>query len=164
MEAILFEHYIETQTILSLEEARSKIPAINANSCRVHLSEADYVLALFDLSGELMRYAITQLATGRQQSLSTGVSSGKGGDGERVGKRDQGILDILQSLRTSLESLSIRGNPALLGEFEGKLRTLQASVEKVESAMYSMTVREGERPQGWNPALDVPKEVAEVNG
>jgi predicted translin family RNA/ssDNA-binding protein len=143
MEAVLFQHYLETLGILPPDECAKRIPE------GILLTEDDYALGLFDMTGELMRYAITQLATSGELPAV---------------KADGGpsILNVLQDLRTNLEALDISGSYGLAKNIEQKMSTTKTSVEKVENAVYSMTVRGKERPKGWNPGLDAPRDVGEV--
>ncbi len=145
MEALLFQHYLETESILSPTDSAKRIPE------DILLTEDDYILGLFDMTGELMRYAITQMATNGElpASKTAGGSS---------------ILAVLQDLRSQLEALDCSGSFGLTKNIDQKMTTTRASVEKVENAVYSMTVRGRERPQGWNPGLDAPREVGEVEG
>lgn len=143
MEAVLFRHYLETGNILSPTVSAKLIPE------NLLLTEDDYILGLFDMTGELMRYAITQMATNGELP----VSKSAGGANLLIG---------LQEVRTSLEALNVSGSFALAKNIEQKMSTTRASVEKVENAVYSMTVRGKERPKGWNPGFDAPREVGEV--
>lgn len=145
MEAVLFQHYLETQSILSPTDSARMVPE------DVLLTEDDYVLGLFDMTGELMRYGITQMAT--NGALPTSKSAGGGN-----------ILTVLQGLRARLEVLDVSGSYGLAKNIEQKMGITRASVEKVENAVYSMTVRGKERPKGWNPGVDAPREVGEVEG
>lgn len=76
------------------EVAQRKIPD------GVLLTEEDYLLGLFDMTGELMRYGITGIATGRLPS--------EGGYEEHDGKGKSGILTDLRALRVGLESLDFQ--------------------------------------------------------
>jgi predicted translin family RNA/ssDNA-binding protein len=145
MEAVLFRHYLETGRILSPTESAKLIPE------NLLLTEGDYILGLFDMTGELMRYAITQMATNGELP----VSKSSGGANLLIG---------LQDLRSKLEALNTSGSFALARDVGQKMSTTRASVEKVENAVYSMTVRGKERPKGWNPGFDAPREVGEVEG
>ncbi|ERF76573.1 hypothetical protein EPUS_05846 [Endocarpon pusillum Z07020] len=145
MEAVLFRHYLETQSILSPSEAAKLI------SENILLPEDDYVLGLFDMTGELMKYAITQMATNGELPASR---TGGGGN----------ILTGLQDLRTNLEALDVSGSYGVGRNIEQKMSTTRTSVEKVENAVYSMTVRGKERPKGWNPGMDTSRPVGEVEG
>lgn len=140
LEAVIFQYYLETLTILPPSEAARRIPG------EILLTEDDYTLGLLDMTGELMRYAITRMAT----SGELPASKSAGG---------VNILTMLQELRTNLEALDVSASYALAKNFEQKMGTTRASVEKVENAVYSMTVRGKERPEGWNPGLEAPIEV-----
>lgn len=127
-EAVSFQHYLETQRLISCEEAQARIPG------GIILTEDDYVLGLFDLVGELMRFAITSMAT--NGALPRGAAK-EGGEG-----RD--ILTDLRQLRASFEGLDGAGRRAV-----GKMGVMRTCVEKVEGAVYGMIVRGRERPKGW---------------
>jgi predicted translin family RNA/ssDNA-binding protein len=129
MEAILFQHYLETQTVLSHDGCSQKLPP------GIHLSQQDYLLGLFDMTGELMRFAITYMATNGKLPGSTETSS---------------ILSDMQLLTAQLEGLDTH-NIHSLKDFTSKMRVSRQSVEKVENGVYSMLVRGKERPKGWRP-------------
>jgi predicted translin family RNA/ssDNA-binding protein len=136
IEAVSFQHYIETGLLISYDEARGKLPA------GVMLTEEDYSGGLFDLGGEMMRFAVTGLATGARG----------GGYGDRKGH----VLGDMRELRMLFERLDFRsegdyGNK----ERERKMEVLRQSVEKVEVAVYGLVVRGSERPEGWVPDLEV---------
>ena len=148
MEAVSFQHYFETQRLITFAEAQSKIPG------GVALTEDDYLLGLFDLVGELMRFAITSMATnGELPGASSSSSSQTTGHGSRD------ILSDLRSIRTHFEALNTSssngvGSGAALGrEVEKKMGVMKTCVEKVENAVYGMIVRGRERPKGWVPDL-----------
>lgn len=133
MEAVLFQHYLETQTLLSHEDASRRLPQ------GIRLTQEDYLLGLFDTTGELMRFAITYIATNGRLPAS--------GTAEDIGSS---ILGDMQALRTGLEALDTRGIRSLK-DFDSKMKVTRASVEKVENGVYSMLVRGKERPKGWRP-------------
>lgn len=137
MEAISFEHYLETQRLITLEEAQARLPD------GISLPEDDYVLGLFDLVGELMRFAITTMAT--NGALPRGGPFG-GGEG-----RD--ILTDLRSLRTRFEGLDTTAAGGMKRDVEKKMEVMRTCVEKVEGAVYGMIIRGRERPKGWVPDL-----------
>lgn len=127
MEAILFLRYLETQTVMSYEEAAAQMPG------DVMLTYEDHVLGLFDTTGEMMRFAVTHLAT----------------HGELPGAEgSQSILADMQNLRSALDLLNIHGSYGLAKDFESKMKVTRASVEKVENGVYSMIVRGKEKPPG----------------
>ena len=145
MEAISFQHYLETQLLISHSEAQAKLPE------GIMLTEDDYVLGLFDLVGELMRFAITSMATngelpGRLESSNDlGSSMGSNETG-----RDMAM--DLRSLRAYFEALDTKGS-SLSRDLGKKMEVMQTCVEKVENAVYGMIVRGRERPKGWVPDL-----------
>ena len=150
IEAISFQHYLETQQLITFSEAQAKLPA------GIKLTEDDYVLGLFDLVGELMRFAITSMAT--TGALPRGAPPEGGDDGE-----GREILTDLRSLRTCLESLytTSRGTDfiSLKRDVEKKMEVMRTCVEKVEIAVYGMIIRGRERPKGWVPDLGGGREV-----
>lgn len=140
MEAISFEHYLRHQKLISIDEAASSLPA------NVDLTADDYVLGIFDLVGELMRFAITTMAT-------TGSLPGSKNDEDPAQDRD--ILVDLRSLRTSFEALDTAscGGTGLGKDVEKKMEVMKTCVGKVETAVYGMIIRGRERPKGWVPDL-----------
>lgn len=143
MEAVSFEHYLKHQTLITVEESAATLPKT------ITLTGDDYVLGIFDLVGELMRFAITTMAT---TGALPGSSSGtEGGDGEE--KRD--ILQDLRMLRTAFETLDTTscGGTGLGKDVEKKMEVMKTCVQKVETAVYGMIIRGRERPKGWVPDL-----------
>lgn len=141
MEAVLFEHYLQTQHAMTYEQAATTIP-----SC-ILLTYEDYTLGLFDMTGELMKIAITYMATNGK------VPGADGG---------QSVLMDMQIMRTQLELMDVSSSYGLSKDFESKLKVAQQSVQKVEASVYSMTVRGKERPPGWKPDFDVGPRQGEV--
>ncbi|KAM3087870.1 hypothetical protein ACMFMG_001936 [Clarireedia jacksonii] len=146
MEAVSFSHYLTQQSLIGLSQAQDSL------SAGIELTSDDYVLGLFDLVGEIMRFAVTRMATdGRLPS-----SSSEGANGEAEEERT--ILSDLRILRTSFESLDTTrcGNTGLGRDVEKKMEVMRTCVEKVETAVYGMIVRGRERPKGW--VMDVADE------
>lgn len=156
-----FQHYLKYQKFITFDQAQHQIaPGIS-------LTEDDYLLGLFDLVGELMRFAITSMAT--HGSLPRGppkASIEQGGDGG--GHQEEGnaedeedgrdILTDLRSLRSCFESLDTtscgKDWTPLKRDVGKKMEVMRNCVEKVEGAMYGMIVRGRERPKGWVPDLE----------
>ena len=142
MEAASLQHYVETQRLITYEEAQARIPG------SMSLTEDDYVLGLFDLVGELMRFAITSMAT--NGVLPRGSAQGPENEG-----RD--ILTDLRLLRASFEILDTthgtQDGSLLKRDLEKKMEVMKTSVEKVENAVYGMIIRGRERPKGWVPDM-----------
>ncbi|KAL8645757.1 MAG: hypothetical protein Q9226_007155 [Calogaya cf. arnoldii] len=143
VEAISFQHYLETQKLINHAEAQALIPA------GVELTADDYVLGLFDLTGELMRFGITNIATNGTLPRGPAVA-------EETEGRD--ILMDLRAIKTSFESLDTSSGPGefsfLKRDIQKKTEVMRQSVEKVEYAAYGMIIRGRERPKGWVPDLN----------
>jgi hypothetical protein len=140
MEALSFEHYLRNQKLITLEEAAATLPG------NIILTGDDYVLGLFDLVGELMRFAITTMAT-------SGSVPGSETTPDSSERRD--ILMDLRSLRMRFQALDTTScKDTFLGrDAEKKMEVMNTCVEKVETAVYGMIVRGRERPKGWVPDL-----------
>lgn len=167
IEATSFQHYLETQHLITLEEAQATIPG------GIVLTEQDYLLGLFDLVGEMMKFAITNMA------ISGSLPRGGDGDGgappspkkdaqEEEGEKDvktesngeADILTDLRSLRTCFAGLDLSpghasgcgggggGGGHLEKDVRQKMEVMRTSVEKVERAVYGIIIRGRER---WAP-------------
>ena len=145
MEAVSFQHYLESQRLVTLRDAQEKMPET------VALTQDDYVLGLFDLVGELMRFAITSMAT--DGALPGGAQQlGEEGRGSSSGDGGRDILMDLRSMRSHFEAMEMGGSA--LGRDAGKkMEVMKTCVEKVENAVYGMIIRGRERPKGWIPDI-----------
>lgn len=176
IEATSFQHYLETQRLITLEEAQASI-------CggKIVLTEEDYLLGLFDLVGEMMKFAITNMATSGSLPRGGGGSahllpSVKRDDDEQQQQEEEvegggpkkdvrqtesnggtanDILTDLRSLRTYFEGLDLSpsggggGNGHHLEkDIRQKMEVMKTSVEKVERAVYGIIIRGRER---WAP-------------
>ena len=118
------------------------------------------MLGLFDLVGELMRFAVTNMATeGSLPCAGSHTNDSKMDiDGEAAGD-DRNMLTDLRSLRTLFETLDASPSNAmgtfnpLKKDVEKKMGVMKTCVEKVEKAVYGMIVRGRERPKGWVPDM-----------
>jgi predicted translin family RNA/ssDNA-binding protein len=139
MEALSFEHYLRNQSLITHGEASKFVPA------GIDLSFDDYILGVFDLVGELMRFAITAMATEGSLPVSK--------DGNATNERT--ILMDMRLLRTYFESLDTTsyGGTGLGKDVEKKMEVMKSCVEKVEAAVYGMIIRGRERPRGWVPDM-----------
>ncbi|KAI9888057.1 MAG: hypothetical protein M1823_000179 [Watsoniomyces obsoletus] len=163
IEALSFEHYLVHQTLITPREASHGIPG------HVRLTEDDYVLGIFDLVGEMMRFGITQIATlgflpgGARSSDGGGMGMNIRPDSSKT-PQQRDILTDLRMLRSHFESLNTRtntgggggnagGGQGLAREIEKKMEVMKTSVEKVENAVYGIILRGRERPKGWIPTL-----------
>jgi len=141
MEAITFNHYLKNQALMTIEEASAALPDT------IELTGDDYVLGIFDLVGELMRFAITTMATTGSLPSSSREFNGI------VSERD--ILMDMRELRMSFQALDTTscGGTGLGKDVEKKMEVMKTCVEKVEAAVYGMIIRGRERPKGWIPEL-----------
>lgn len=139
MEAISFEHYLLIQKLITPEEASKSLPT------GIDLTGDDYVLGIFDLVGELMRFAITTMAT-------TGTLPGSKAEGST---EERDILMDLRVVRICFQTLDTTscGGTGLGRDVEKKMEVMKNCVEKVETAVYGMIIRGRERPKGWVPDL-----------
>ncbi|PKK48450.1 hypothetical protein CI102_7302 [Trichoderma harzianum] len=127
VEALSFAHYLRHQKVITLEETQAATPA------DVVLTPHDYMYGLFDLFGELMRFA----------TVTTAQS------GELVGDYDRNILSDIQELGCAFELL-----PQIpTKDFRNKMEVMRQSINKVEKLGYGLVVRGSERPKGWVPDM-----------
>ncbi|KAL4882414.1 Translin family-domain-containing protein [Aspergillus karnatakaensis] len=160
IEALSFKHYLETQTLITLPEVAKQLPS------EISVSEEDYAMGLFDLTGEIMRFAVTSLSAGCH--TDSGAEKDEG-EGEAVGGQNlpkllpaqAGVVRDLREIRAEFEGLSIprRHDNYIFREFGKKAEVMQNSVEKVERAAYGILVRGSERPAGWKPDLSAGVEM-----
>lgn len=97
----------------------------------------DYFYGVFDLSGEMMRFATTSTAL-------TGKMAGAEND-ERT------IVEDMHELGSFFEMLPTKAGDRK--QWEKKLDVMRQSVKKVERLGYDRKIRGSERPQGWVPDL-----------
>ena len=89
---------------------------------QVPLSELNYVLAIGDLTGELMRMCITAVGAGQQEVPFQ-------------------LLPFIRAIYCGFHSL-----PPMSKEILHKLHTLRSSMSKIESACYTLRIRGSEIP------------------
>ncbi|KAF3909208.1 hypothetical protein ABW20_dc0102237 [Dactylellina cionopaga] len=129
----------------------------------IKLSHEDYILGLFDMTGEMMRFAITSVATTPlSQLMPTPISSSQGlteqeileKEMKRVKSTPQTLLQDLRILKLAFENLDLGKSP-FGRDADKKMEVMQECVRKVEYAFYGMVVRGSERPEGWVAELEV---------
>ena len=129
VEALSFAHYLRHQTLITAEETQAAVPA------DVQLTPHDYMYGVFDLFGELMRFAtVTTAQTGE---LVGGKGSGRN------------ILGDIHELSCSYEMLP----EVPTRDYRSKMEAMRQSVKKVEKLGYGLVVRGTERPKGWVPDM-----------
>lgn len=127
VEALSFTHYLRTQTLISPDDTAAAVPA------NVPLTENDYMYGLFDLFGEMMRFATVTTAQ----------------TGQLAGVEGRNILQDIHELSSCFEIL-----PEIpTKDFRGKMEVMRQSVRKVEKLGYGLAIRGTERPKGWVPDM-----------
>jgi len=152
----------------------AKVRALDAEGAGVGLGYEDYVLGIYDMTGELMRFGITAMAMSGAlpTSAPAAAESGSGNDAMEVdsasasasASSQRTILTDLRQLRSALESLNTSATGPFGKEADKKADVMRQSVEKVERALYGLTVRGAERPKGWMPDLSEGSRAVEVEG
>lgn len=156
IEALTFAHYLRTQALMGYGDTLASIaalsryvdqmdvdagdppapPAADAGSpLTVFVTEQDYLMGIFDLSGEMMRFATIVAAL-------NGALAGRDGAPD-----DRTIVKDMQDLGSLFEMLPQQPGKS----YTMKLDTLRQSVLKVEKLGYGLKVRGSERPAGWMP-------------
>ena len=108
----------------------------------VSLTQDDYLYGVFDLTGEMMRFATTSTAL---TGAMAGGNAGEGADQPRT------IVEDMHDLGSFFEMLPVpKGNRIA---WEKKLEVTRQSVQKVERLGYDRIIRGSERPKGWIPDL-----------
>ncbi|KAI2465145.1 Translin [Annulohypoxylon bovei var. microspora] len=139
VEAISFSHYLQHQKLITYAEAQEALPV------NIALTPADYVFGIFDLTGEMMRFATAVTA------LS---GSMPGLDAKCAGGESRTILNDMQEVSSVLQICPpLGGKP---GTYSKKLSIMIEQVRKVERVGYGITVRGNERPKGWMPDMNEP--------
>ncbi|KAJ9349922.1 hypothetical protein DTO280E4_8837 [Paecilomyces variotii] len=177
IEAVSFQHYVQTETLISRDEVAAQLPS------EILVTEEDYLMGLFDLTGEIMRFAVTTLSTGgvqKQQkqkptsdadqpiSNVDGAAESKSSEESRstttttvtttqeipiLPAQQANIVVDLREIRSLFESLNVPRRHNMLRDMYKKVEVMQNSVEKVERAAYGILVRGSEKPKGWVPDL-----------
>ncbi|OAQ99964.1 hypothetical protein LLEC1_07667 [Akanthomyces lecanii] len=133
VEALSFAHYLRHQTLMTPEQTQAAVPA------DIRLTEYDYMYGVFDLFGELMRFAtITTAQTG-----------------QLLGDHGRTLLSDMQELGCAFEMM--RDVPTR--DYRNKVEAMRQSVKKVEKLGYGLVVRGSERPKGWVP--DMKEDIAD---
>lgn len=156
IEAATFEHYLTDARILPYDEAAAQLKQLDPEGPGIELSMEDYVLGIYDMTGELMKFAITAMATNGALPAIESKESASGTASQR------NLLTDMRDLRSALESLDGGFGP-FAKDVDKKADVMRASVEKVEKALYGLTVRGAERPKGWMPDTEAGRAL-EVEG
>ncbi|KNG47409.1 translin associated factor x [Stemphylium lycopersici] len=173
MEALSFQHYLETQSLITYDEAKSRIAAMSGEAGPITFTTEDYILGVCDMTGELMRFSVTSMATSGKLPSGKQAESNKrlkqDNDQEDTGDRmdideqtpvanesqkPRTVLDDLRAVRLQLEMFDAPGGSKFAAELETKkMPVMRECVDKVEKGLYGLTVRGNERPKGWMPDM-----------
>ncbi|KAF2088733.1 Translin [Saccharata proteae CBS 121410] len=164
MESLSFQHYLETQKLISYEESCAKLAELGAEGGAIMLTPEDYILGIFDMVGELMRFAVTAMATsgvlpGGEARRQPAQSEQKDDDKMDVDattedkEERRNVLQDMRELRTLLEGLDASSDWKFNSDVEKKMGVMRTCVEKVENGLYGLIIRGRERPKGWMPDL-----------
>ncbi|CAK7218345.1 hypothetical protein SBRCBS47491_003478 [Sporothrix bragantina] len=104
----------------------------------IHPDDNEFLMGVFDLSGEMMRFATTSAALRGELAADSG---------EDPAKQGRTIVGDMQELDSFFRMLPQRHDKS----WKMKTQTLQTSVQKVERLGYDLRVRGSERPKGWIP-------------
>lgn len=166
IEAASFEHYLTTASLLTYDDARAKLKSLSSGEdgeeVGVDLGYEDYLLGIYDMTGELMRFAITAMATSGHLPSPSSQQNSDAMEVDESSKVDRNILTDMRTLRSALEELNTAYGP-FAKEVDKKMDVMKQSVEKVEKALYGIRIRGAERPKGWMPDLSAGQAV-EVEG
>ncbi|KAJ3547992.1 hypothetical protein NM208_g1228 [Fusarium decemcellulare] len=127
VEALSFAHYLRHQTLITPAQTQASMPS------EIELTPHDYIYGIFDLFGELMRFATVTTAQ----------------TGELAGTEGRNIMGDIQELGCAFEMLP----DVPTKDWRGKMGAVRQSVKKVEKLGYGLVVRGSERPKGWVPDM-----------
>jgi len=127
IEALSFRHYILNKSIITPSQIQESYFQT------LPLSYEDYILGVADLTGELMRRAISNVSTRHGQSLAIEICS------------------TLRQLQSSYQRIYVSSSTSrgFTEDLIAKIEVMKASVAKVENACYNVKVRGSEKPDGW---------------
>ena len=136
---------------------KTRLPA------EILVTEEDYVMGLFDLTGEMMRFAVMALSSGNATPANPPTETGSTEETTpklpNLSTSQADIVVDLRAMRAEFEALSVPRRHNMMRDLFKKVEVMQNSVEKVERAAYGILVRGSERPSGWTPDLSAPVEM-----
>lgn len=145
VEAVSFAHYLEHQLLITPQATQEWLGHVN-----IPFTAADYVYGIFDLTGEMMRFATT--VTALTGAIPTGFTGDKQEDAMEEDSKDdaapRNILGDLQDVSSMLQLIQLNDR-----NYRKKKDVMIEQVRKVERVGYGVTVRGNERPKGWMPDM-----------
>jgi predicted translin family RNA/ssDNA-binding protein len=133
MEAASFQHYLTTAKLLTYEESVALMRSLDPDGPGVELSPEDYMLGIYDMTGELMRFSITAMATNGALPLIKDESEDAMTDVASVGS-ERSVLNDMRALRSALEAFNA-GHGPFAKDSDKKMEVMRQSVEKVERSL-----------------------------
>lgn len=170
VEALTFRHYLKTQTLISDNDLGAVVDGLvqqgfsssdgdstmggsgatqETKAPTIGLTYEDYLYGIFDLTGEMMRFATTTSALTGKLAGSDAAANG----------RD--IVQDMHDVGSLFEMLPVHTGNSIT--WENKLEVTRQSVQKVEKLGYDLKVRGSERPAGWVPDLNSAEAVEAVS-
>ncbi|CAO3614161.1 unnamed protein product [Mucor fragilis] len=123
IEAIAFYHFLIHKTVITKEQVDGYFKD-EQGQMWVPVKTEDYILGLADFTGELMRYAIHVVSTGKYDQAMV-------------------ICKLLRKIDLDFDMIATSYMPQL----SKKLGTLKGSIKKVEQACYTFQIRGSEYPK-----------------
>jgi len=124
VEACTFWHFISVGSLVSKAALEDEIQTSNSG-LRFPISNADYLLGVCDLTGELMRFATNCISTGDRKETDV-------------------VLLFLRQLHAQFQAME---SSALSWDFHKKLDVMLDSLKKVETVCYKVEIRCQEYPE-----------------
>lgn len=130
VEAVTFLHFIKERKLLCYRDLCEKYLSFKTTDNSdpsngyhaVLLTQVDYILGVADLTGELMRMCMNQISSGNQNR----------------------VMEICRFLRTLHDQFLMLSG---IKDLKQKMNVLRKSLQKVENACYTLTMRGSEVPQ-----------------
>lgn len=146
VEAVSFAHYLEHQSLITPQATQEWLGDV-----QIPFTPADYIYGVFDLTGEMMRFATT--VTALTGAIPTGYTDTKQEDAMDEDSHDdtaaRNILGDLQDVSSMLQLVQLSDR-----NYKKKKDVMIEQVRKVERVGYGVTVRGNERPKGWMPDMN----------
>lgn len=162
VEAISFAHYLEHQSLISPKTTQESLGEVN-----IPFTAADYIYGIFDLTGEMMRFATTVTALtgaiptgpavaekasavegGEDSTMTDGGDEAASSAAAAAAAAPRNILGDLQEVSSMLQLVQLHDR-----NYKKKKDVMIEQVRKVERVGYGVTVRGNERPKGWMPDM-----------
>ncbi|KIJ45554.1 hypothetical protein M422DRAFT_29680 [Sphaerobolus stellatus SS14] len=139
LEALSFSHYLEHNTLLSYQDVQEDMKSLEGIPFfPLGVPYEDYVLGVSDLTGELMRFAITSI--GRQ-----GISS------QANLEKAVAVGNFVRACKADWEPMT-----PYIKELRSKQDVTTNSLRKIEEVAYSVAIRGFERAKLYHHAYNPP--------